>query len=414
MNSFEKYIINTFFKRYVTSKAAPDKRMSISLKRLYPEFETLSPEKKHSILISAERLEKREIIKLTWQKHHGRIMLKKLECINKEALFRLAERPFPKTTAKKIKEAAKNITIFNNSPNYQNLINFISENLTLTEIVRGIDESAFTDFVKLLKTIRDDSRKPYDYIYLNSPYHFFNGLTPRALSINLYNDSKRIDELERLFSRILNRAKRNSIYIPDLSFVSRSFPEVLVSGRIIMHFNKQIDPLITSTGIIIGLSLESITRIRNISVVPSGKKTSKPTVLTIENKETFYTLASRKKYSCLLFTGGYPNRAVISLIKALSSAGFDFFHAGDIDPDGILILQELQKNTNKPISPVGMNADTFNKYRRHGIELKQSAINNIRLIKDNIRSINGIQDLLFLIESTGLGIEQEYIDYDHI
>jgi hypothetical protein len=137
-------------------------------------------------------------------------------------------------------------------------------------------------------------------------------------------------------------------------------------------------------------------------------------VLTIENKETFYALAPCKKYSCLLYTGGYPNRAVNTLLRILSNNGFDFFHAGDVDPDGILILQELKKTIEKPITPIGMDANTFNKYRKHGRKLTHSMLHNIRLINDETRSIEGIEDLLKLIESTGLGIEQELIDYGHI
>jgi hypothetical protein len=102
---------------------------------------------------------------------------------------------------------------------------------------------------------------------------------------------------------------------------------------------------------------------------------------------------------------------VNSIVRVLSKAGFDFFHAGEVDPDGILILQDLHKNAKKPVTPVCMDPATFHKYRKHGRKLEISMLNNIRLINETIRSVNGIEDLLSLIESTGLGIEQELIDY---
>jgi hypothetical protein len=95
----------------------------------------------------------------------------------------------------------------------------------------------------------------------------------------------------------------------------------------------------------------------------------------------------------------------------LSDSGFVFFHAGDVDPDGILILQDLCKNARKNITPVCMDAATFRKYCQHGRKLEKSMLDNIRLIGDAVRSIDGIQEVLSLIESTGIGIEQELIDY---
>jgi hypothetical protein len=58
-----------------------------------------------------------------------------------------------------------------------------------------------------------------------------------------------------------------------------------------------------------------------------------------------------------------------------------------------------------------MDAATFYKYRRHGRKLGKGVLNNIRLVSDTVRSIDGIQEVLSLIESTGIGIEQELIDY---
>jgi hypothetical protein len=201
------------------------------------------------------------------------------------------------------------------------------------------------------------------------------------------------------------------IYVPDFSFLYRAFPETFISGKLKIYFNDSKTPLVNDTGSIIGLPLATIKKIKKISVIKYEKESAPPTVLTVENKEPFYAIANSKNYSCFLYTGGYPSRAVNSLVRILSKDGFDFFHAGDVDPDGILILQDLYKNAEKPVTPVCMDTDTFNKYRKHGRKLEISMLNNIRLINDTIRSVHGIADLLSLIESTGLGIEQELIDY---
>jgi hypothetical protein len=423
MTFFEKHIIEIFFARFLNSHAGLNQPVTISAEKIYPEFENAPQNKKVSFLEAAETLEKRGLLRLIWYKHRKHEVLKKMECINKELLFNMVEKTFPKKIIYRIKETASTVCSRNEIPCYNELLSFIAENITLTDIEHGADDLIFADLVKLIKTMYKTEYNMENSLPLNSSYDHIAGITPRALSVRLYNDPKRIGIIRKLLSRLLNRAKKIGICVPDFSFLSRAFPDTFISGKIEIHFNNNETPLINATGSIIGLPLETIKKIKNISVIKHEKREKQekhtkrktvPSVLTIENKETFYALANCKKYSCILYTGGYPSRAVNSLINVLSNAGFDFFHAGDVDPDGILILQDLHKNAKKPVTPVCMDPDTFNKYRKHGRKLEISMLNNIRLINDTIRSVKGIEDLLSLIESTGIGIEQEIIDYGYM
>jgi hypothetical protein len=165
----------------------------------------------------------------------------------------------------------------------------------------------------------------------------------------------------------------------------------------------------------LGFPLETIKEINDIGYT-NGK--NEKTVLTIENKETFYALASPQKngacfsqYSCYLYAGGYSNQAAAELIKILASSNFDFYHAGDLDPDGILILQSIQNIAQRPVSPVRMDAATFEEYRPWARPLTKPMLRQISKIRDETKTISGISELLHCIEETSLGIEQEIIDY---
>jgi hypothetical protein len=414
MIPFEKQIIGIFYNYIMKSKATVDKPISIPIQKVYPEFTSASRDKKVSFLRDAKKLESEGIIELSWENQGKSKLLKSLICIDRKKLFKLNGKIFPEITAKRIKKIERSLNMFDESHECQKLLNFIAENLTFVEIERGINERAFKDMAILIKSLYDNSHNGHDSLFLSSPYSLLEGITIRALSINLFDDPKRIKNIKGMFTRILNRAKKKGIYVPDFSFINNSFPEALISGRILIHLKENNNPIVNPTCDIIGLTLKTVTKIEKISVINNDMEIIRPTVLTVENKETFYALASCGKYSCLLYTGGYPNRAVNTLARILSSSGFDFFHAGDVDPDGILILQELKKSIEGQITPICMDADTFNKYRKHGRKLNRSMLNNIRLVTDEIRSIEGINDLLNLIESTGLGIEQELIDYSHI
>lgn len=142
-------------------------------------------------------------------------------------------------------------------------------------------------------------------------------------------------------------------------------------------------------------------------------------MLCIENKETFYALSAAfihtffKSFDVLLYTGGYANKAVLSVLKTFYQSGFSLYHAGDLDPDGILIFQNLYEELDGKITPVFMNVHIFNFYEQYGRKLNQQIISRTKLIKPSIRSISDMQNLIELIEQTGIGIEQEIIDYNN-
>ncbi|MDR1948673.1 MAG: DUF2220 family protein, partial [Spirochaetaceae bacterium] len=246
------------------------------------------------------------------------------------------------------------------------------------------------------------------------------GITPRALSVSLYGDSKRLEEILRLFGRILSRAERRGIGRPDFSALERSFPDTLIAGKINIRFESR-PPLVNAGGYILGLPLTTVLKIRGITPFqhdtsrPDPGTGEKPRVLTIENKETFYALAEDPQtlpgFTCFLYTAGHPNGAVRALVSILAASGFSFFHAGDPDPEGILILQELAEIAGKPVIPIRMDGPAFDRYAHCGRKLEPTMLSRISLINEATLRLPGIKELIKKIQETGLGIEQEIIDY---
>jgi hypothetical protein len=241
------------------------------------------------------------------------------------------------------------------------------------------------------------------------------GITTRALSTALYGDSKRLEALMTLFNSLLVRARRQGTALPDFSFLDRSYPETFIAGNIILDFDGAAGTS-NAGGNVLGLPLETILKIRRIRPYAGDAAVNAPAgALMIENKETFFALAQAVPalpgYSCFLYVGGHPNRAVRALVSLLAESGFSFSHAGDLDPDGILILQELAEIAGKPVRPLRMDAATFNRYLECGKKLEPSTLRRTALISEETRSIPGMAALIKRIEETGLGVEQEIIDY---
>jgi hypothetical protein len=414
MTDWENRIIGIFLERYPFSAA---RTLRIGMNRLFPGFETASPDSRESFLEAAESLEKRGLVSIRWIRRRKGEALSALVCADPEALFAFAGRPSPAILAAAAREAAGEIARTLRNDGLQSLFAFMAENINAEDALRGINADS----------VRDLARLTADGYLPGGPgkgLGFRAGISPRALSVALYGNSKRLEEICGLFSRILNRAERRGIEIPDLSGLGRSFPDTLIAGKFLIRFDPEADgvnpdsaalpPLVNAAGYIIGLPLITVLKIREIAPLhPDRAENSR--ILTIENKETFYTLAGDpqflRDFSCLLYTGGHPNGAVRALVSALAAAGFSFFHAGDPDPDGILILQELAEIAGKPVNPVLMDGPTFDRYAHCGRKLEPSMISRIRLISKSTRGLPGIEELIEKITERGIGIEQEIIDY---
>jgi hypothetical protein len=183
------------------------------------------------------------------------------------------------------------------------------------------------------------------------------------------------------------------------------------------HNQQSPSPLSNATGRILGLPLTHAAAIRSIRTL---RQKDHPLVLTIENKETFYALAgaqthgpntSLSQYDCFLYTGGYFSQAAAAVIRTLAASGFSFYHAGDLDPDGILILQHIGDIAKKPVTPVLMNAVVFDRYLPWARPLPGTALRQAEKIRSDTRAIPGVAELLRRIADTRRGVEQEIIDY---
>ncbi|MDR1787284.1 MAG: DUF2220 domain-containing protein [Treponema sp.] len=241
--------------------------------------------------------------------------------------------------------------------------------------------------------------------------------TTRALSVELFNDSKRIEYLAELFSPFAAAANRKGIPVPNIPFLRRSIPETLIAGKLVFEQRHEDDErgaptmqpfLINGAGVVLGMPLQSV---KNIVRVTTLHQEVKPTALMVENKETFYVLSRTLSYHCFLYTCGYPSEATAAMIRLLADSGFSLYHTGDLDPGGILILQTICTIAGKMVEPVFMNETIFERYLPWGRSLNPAMLNEIARIHNETRGIPGIGALVRRIEETRKGIEQEIIDY---
>jgi hypothetical protein len=397
MTVWEKKIVNAFLDRSDGEKNFLRLR-SISI---YPGFDSASADEKESYLEAAESLEQKGLLVLKWEKWGRGERLKTLTCPDIQKLFEAAGKKNPVFEAEEIRSMIKEkIALLEKKYRSEKTLSFLryfADNFSPADARRGKDSAAMNDFLHLVEIFFEPEK--------------WKNTTTRALSIQLYNDSKRLETLLDFTATFLLKAQRDGISTPDFSFLKRSFPETMIAGKLIFEFTDDAnDPLVNTNGIIFGFPVSSTEEIKNIRTISAKEK---PAVLTIENKETFYALSTSggiAGYDCCLYTA-YANRAAAALIRLLAASGFSFFHAGDLDPAGILILQNIREIAEKPVLPVRMDAATHTRYLPWARPLNQNMLAQISQINEETRAIPGITELIRRIEETRRGVEQEIIDY---
>jgi hypothetical protein len=417
MVNWKKRIVNNFIKNYFafSSKAGEEKEsLLIRSSMLFPDFDTAHADEKEAFIEAAETLQQKGVAILTWEKGGRGQRLKTIRCENFKRLFREAGRPYPQIEVDKTKlilneriKSLEKLLAAQGGKNEQikeviTLLEFLSQNFSFKDIAQGLDPQTIEDLAILFEFICEPAK--------------LERVTTRAISALLYQDSKRLENLPAFYTPLLSRIQK-SIPVPEISFLGRSYPDTMISGKVIFEYKEPDSPLINAKGVILNFPLESVETFGAIKLI-SDKQEKK--ALTIENKETFYALGSPPKlgvseflsqYDCFLYVGGYPNRAASAFLKLLAASDFTFHHAGDLDPDGVLILQHVQDIAERPVTPVRMDAATFNRYRSWARQLTPPMLRHADKIREDTKNIPGIAELLQRIDETGMGIEQELIDY---
>lgn len=81
-------------------------------------------------------------------------------------------------------------------------------------------------------------------------------------------------------------------------------------------------------------------------------------ILSIENLASFHRyLREVPGDGIVVYSGGFPSRATLALLKSLAEAKTPFFHWGDIDPGGVSIFRSIETAIAAPVHPHLMSPD---------------------------------------------------------
>ena len=131
-------------------------------------------------------------------------------------------------------------------------------------------------------------------------------------------------------------------------------------------------------------------------------------VVTVENLTSFHRL---KDENCAyLFLAGYHNSVKQAFLKRVYKENPEkqWFHFGDLDPDGFYILKHLRKGTGIDFVPLHMGVSELETYSGYGRELSEP---------DKVKARNLLQQgyyaeiMQYMLEHD-CKLEQEIISYE--
>ena len=176
----------------------------------------------------------------------------------------------------------------------------------------------------------------------------------RNFSEKVFHDSKRLQAILRPVSRILldygDAVAEEETVLGQYNLINNPGYIHIKGDWVIRCRGQQISTNMFLGGI--AISSDALDEIESISV-PCG------TVISVENLTTYHD--TKENQGAVLYLGGFLNSVRAQFLRKLYAfePTAQYFHKGDLDPYGFLILENLKEKSGVPFAPMEMDLDTL-------------------------------------------------------
>ena len=150
-----------------------------------------------------------------------------------------------------------------------------------------------------------------------------------------------------------------------------------------------------------GIALPSIALNHVTGIQLNGQK-----VITVENLTTYHDTETAE--GMVVYLGGFHNEVRRRFLQAVyqQNSGAAYFHKGDIDVYGFLILQNLKARTGIPFQSLDMDVETLRKYYQMGY-CKELDENDRKMMGS--KKLDDYRDVLMFMDEHNCKMEQESV-----
>ena len=227
----------------------------------------------------------------------------------------------------------------------------------------------------------------------------------RNFSTALFKDSKRFQrEYRSTIESILFDYTDDVVEKDDILGYYNLYENptyVLIKGNARICFDESAIELSEMPGGI-ALSNGSLAGIHKISV-----KADK--VITVENLTTYHDCDEQD--AVYIYLGGYHNTSKQKLLELIyeNNGDKEYYHEGDLDVYGFLILKNLIDKTQIPFKPLFMDLGTIERFYRAGLYKNLSARDRKVITSKKDGQLSAYKDVLEYMLANDCKVEQESI-----
>ena len=227
----------------------------------------------------------------------------------------------------------------------------------------------------------------------------------RNFSTALFKDSKRFQrEYRSTIESILFNYTDDVVEKDDILGYYNLYENptyVLIKGNARICFDESAIELSEMPGGI-ALSNGSLAGIHKISV-----KADK--VITVENLTTYHDCDEQD--TVYIYLGGYHNTSKQKLLELIyeNNGDKEYYHEGDLDVYGFLILKNLIDKTQIPFKPLFMDLGTIERFYRAGLYKNLSARDRKVITSKKNGQLSAYKDVLEYMLANDCKVEQESI-----
>lgn len=393
----QQYILEKLITKYEHSVlyrkgSSLNLKIKIKIRQLYPHYDA-----------SDFYRERKEIDEIVNQLHFDRLIDVKYDdegivevalVLTDEALeqaYRLINRPFNRDNEKKTLTYLEKINI-----------KIIWLNKFINEMIkRLVDHQSINHYLPI-----DNPKDLEDIIVIlqcldKQPQE----ISLRKLSLKLFNDSKRFENLKGKIVNIINDYYEENFDDEEEMLAHFNIIKnpgfIYLSGNIVIEINGQIIDLGKLKGPF-SLMSKNIEMMKIIEIKDDH-------VLTVENLTSFYDL--NLSNTLIVYLGGYHNalrRKLLTNIYELDH-NLDFYHFGDIDAGGFYIYLHLIEKTGISFKTLAMNKDILIKYANYCKKLTANDRKKLSNLKEYITD----GTIEYMLEHN-IKLEQEIVEIEDI
>lgn len=232
----------------------------------------------------------------------------------------------------------------------------------------------------------------------------------RNFSIQIFHDSKRVEELEHKLESLLyqyGEFEEKESVLEECGIVHTP-TYVMMKGKGILTLGEQEIDLSRLRGDI-GLSTESVKGLRNISIL--GNR-----VVTVENLTSFHDYPTGDDF--VIYLGGFHNKVKRDFLVYVYEGNPQkkYRHFGDIDAGGFYILEHLKRKTGIAFHSLHMDLETLRKHREEAKPLTDNDRKRLLQLREELEdrktrgeAIEDYREVIDYMLAENCKLEQEAI-----